>query len=740
MRSSVRIGTSKSIISGRRITSSSRGWIFGETGINYIFLEQFGVIGSDGDINREIIQDAIDFSSLTGRPILLTEPYYLYNVDSSGRGLDFKSNMSIISHTEAVFDVRANGLKSQAFGGLPPESQIRAITIDNSIAPVNNLRVENLTVKTVLDRWYDNNGFIVSIPIGLYLNNTNIDSDFVNATPASNYTFLNFDFQNFQRTSITVRGRRIENVSWTNSSFTDIARAELQYPTESRYIYTDVVVDGLPTNTTSYNFGVSDMIGVSVALYNGGSTPLYSIPYPKTTTNTAIGEIIGNPLTSGNLQWTLGAGIQSQITSISVIGHRRGTDATGAESINGIGLDFSNAEDLTISGCDFTGCADPFSHYIYMTREVNDVSVLNNTFRGLGIKVINSGGGMHIRGAAYNNVNVVGNEFHNTHQNINVSSVSNATITGNTHTWNYDLPPNGNMGELNYGAVSTMLYSGNTSISTNTFQPYIWVVGYLTPSAMTNITLSNNTASGINSINCLGTNVSVTGNTLSSSAYDTNNTAVIVMAHNNVNDTLNISFTNNTIAFNGLNPQPKIEGFSGFTWAGNTINTINTFRMGDALKLRNVTVSGAVSNLRLNCSGTINITNFTGIVSYSSSAVYLDMVQNQDVTMTNCTDTGSLPRSVSSNEFVVVGTGNINVNAPSAQNLAYIDLRVFTNTSTYQQQYTNVSAFSLTLKNYASAFHTRNNLVTPSGVDFVVPSLGTFTLQLDDVNARLVKI
>jgi len=699
-----------------------------------VLVTTFGVIGLDGAINRQTIQAAINGAN--GRTLILPDGEVPVWVDSNGKGINLLSNTSIVGGTNSVLNFTTDAFKTQAFGGVVTEDQVRAITVDNSAAPINNLFLSNFTITTPLERWYNVDEELVSIPIAFYFNNTNVEADYDNAISANNYAFRNITIANFQRGSVSVRGRKIINASFLNSSFINIARAELQYPTESRYLYTDMVITGLATSTTSYNFAVADMIGVSVVLYNGVNV-LYSIPYPKTTTNPAIGEISGNPLTAGLLNWTLGAGIEAQITSISVVGHRRTTDATGADSINGIGLDFSNAQDLVISNCIFTGCADQFSHYIYMTREVNNITINNNIFQGLGVTKINSGGGVHIRGAAYDNVNIVDNDFINTHQNINVSSVSNVTITGNNHEWDYDLAPNGNMVELNYGAVDTMLYDSNTSESTNTFQPYAWVIGGTLTAV--DITLSNNTASNISSINCLGTNILVDGNVISSSMYDTNNTSVIVMAHDDVNDVLNISFTNNNIEFNGLNPQPKIEGFTGFTWTGNTINSINLFRLGDVLKLKNITVSGVINALRLNCSGSIVISNFTGIISYFSNTVYLDMFQNQDVTMANCTDTGVSQRPVTANEFIITGTGAKSMSAASAQNLAYIDARVFTNTSIYQVILTNASAFDVTLDDYTGSAHSRKN-IDCGGSDVVIPSLGTFTVQLDKVNGRWTKL
>lgn len=738
MRSSLGIGVARSSINRRRVFSSISGG-FGDVRINYLFFEQFGVIGSDGDVNRATIQATIDYASLTGRPILATELSYLINVDSAGRGIELKSNVSIISLIGgATFDFRPpTNFKTSNFpGGTVAAEQVRAITIDNSVSPVNNISLTNITITTPLVKWYDASNYLQTIPIAFYLYNAGVEF----STPAGgNYNFTNVNIENFQRGSVSVNGRKIEDVTFTNCSWTGINMAVTQFPGENDFVHVETIVTGLDTSETSYDFNVSDGIGFNVALYNG-SDLLYSIPYPTPAANPAIGAIVGNPQTSGLLQWTLGPGIEAQITSINVIAYRRTLGGTGAQGLNGVAFDFAPIDGLTLENCYFSGCSDQGGHYIYLTRRVNNILINNCTFEGMGINHWNNGGGIHIRGAAYDTVTLTNNTFINTHDNFHLSAVTNAHVYNNTHIWNYDLAPLGNNFELTYGAITGLYYYNNDATqSTNTFQPHGWITGYL-PEQASDIHIYDNESNNIDNINTLGVDVLVEGNTLNSTFYATNNPSLLVMVHDDPSFVMGVTYQNNNIQFNGLNPQPAVEGFSGFTWTNNTINSINLFRFGSSLKLNDVTISGSIRLIQLNATGDINVSNFTGIISYPNSTAYLDMLQNQDVTMTNCTDTGTLPRSVASNEFVVVGTGHINMTAASAQNLAYIDMRVFTNTSTYQQQFTNVSAFSLTLKNYLDAFHTRNNLVTPGGVDFIVPSGGIFTLELDPINARLVKI
>lgn len=710
-----------------------------------IYVSQFGASPSaDGASNRIAIQNAINASS--GKTILFESGTYTVELDSNGKGLELKSNSSMeaIGESNTVLHfIPSEALKTSNFsGGTVAADQVRAITIDNSSSPISNLSFVNISFTTPLMRWYDANEFLQSVPICFYLNNTNVEADYSNSTPtASNYTFTNCAMYGFQRGSVSVRGRKINNVIFSGCTFLEMASQELQYPTESRYIYTDIVVDSLAKTETSYDFAMANGVSYTLILYNG-SEILYTIPYTTSTANASIGSITNNPLTAGLMEWSIDAGVLASVTSLSVHATQRTTDTTTAPNINGMCIDFSNVDGLTITGCTFTGCADQYSHYIYCTRRTDNILITNNAFNGRGVKKTNAGGGVHIRGASYTNVTITNNTFTNVKDhNINLSSVTNAVVTGNIMNWNYDQNAFGSLIDFTYGALDTCNYSDNTITSTNTFLPITIALAYSATSTDA-IEIKDNNYTNVALVAPLSKNVEFWGNTVVGSAYTLTNASLIVMSHNNVSDTLNISFKNNAFTFGvPASAQPLIAGFSGFTWDNNTISpSVNLMRLGDALKLDDVTVQNcAINALRLNCTGDVNITSYTGIISYYNDAAYLDMLQNQNVIFSNVTDTASQPRSVAANNFNILGTGARNMGATSSQACANFDVRVFNNVNLpYQITITNVSSYTVTLEDYTTSGAPKKNLDNGGG-DYSLLADASVTYQLDKVNARWVK-
>lgn len=715
------------------------------TGGNTVHVSAFGGFpAADGVTNRIAIQAGIDYISTRNKILLFDPATYNVTLNSSGKGIEFKSNTNMrpkgVGNTTLNFIPPANFKTSNFPGGTVAADQVRAITIDNSVAPVDNISLTNFTITTPLVKWYDASNYLQTVPVAFYMSNTGVENDYNNpaVTAANNYTFTDVHVENFQRGSITVRGRKINNVSFLSSSFTNMNRAETEYPGENDYVYKEIIVEGLAPSATSHDFAIADGFSYLVALFNG-STLLYSIPYPGNATNDAIGGIVGNPITAGLLQWTLGAGIEAQLTSITVIAYRRYLGGTGATPLNGVAFDFANINGLTINDCDFTGCSDNGGHYVYLTRFTDNITITNNRFTGLGIRHVNNGGGIHIRGAAYNNIVISGNTFTNTHDNTHLSSVTNAEVFGNTHLWNYDLPPSGNNFEITYSALDGLSYHDNTSNSLNTFLPHAWIIAY-SPELISNVHIYDNEVTNTNVINCLGVSVVVEDNTLIATPYTTSNDSLIVLIHDDIAFEMGVVFQNNTITFNSFNPQPVIEGFSGFTWRNNTINSVNLFRFGNSLKLNNLIVEDCTINLAQFYSDSMVVDNVSLINTYTSSAAYTAMVQNSAVEYSNITDTGVQPRGVAEGAINIIKTGAVNVTIAAPGNLEYFFFRSFDNVNLpYQVTLTNTSAHTITVIDHLNSVAALKNFDN-GGVNYSWLAGTQMTVQLDKVNARWVKV